>query len=344
MFFVIGFLLTSVGVAQAMTPTLYLSSTTGDNVNVLVVGDANSSAVLYYTTNYGTQNRTIGTTNSAGLFSTVISTNSYDITSGSSVYVMVNNQQSISSVWPYVSSSYNSYNSLALNQNNVSLTVGQTSTITTSSYIYGSLYVSTNTNSGVATTYASGNNITIYGVSNGTTTLTICQTSNANSCGTVYVTVGGYNYTSSNSLSSGFSVSALNLSVGNSATITSTAGNGLYVSTNSNPRIVSVSYNASYVPGCTPTSNYSITTGQPCNGSGTNSGGYYSSIPGCTASTNYSPITGQSCAGGSVLGQYANSNNNTSAVISGLARGSTALTLCQNNSNNICTTISITVQ
>lgn len=429
----VGILLVFVSVAHAMTPSFYISSSGGDSVTVNVTGDANSNIILYYNLNSLIQTRTLGITNSIGTFSTVISTSSYGITPGSSVYVLVNNQQSLASVWPtssssslslsqtnvntsvgqyttvtsyssgslYVSNNSNisvasttvsnntisiygvsngsstltvcqygtsvcayvyvtvgissNYNSLSLSQTSLSLAVGQTSTVTASNnYNYGTLYVSSNSNQGVATAYASGNSISIYGVSNGSTTLIICQSGNTNSCGTVYVTVTGFISTNngySNS-SSGFNISALSLSVGNSVTISSAASTGLYASGNTNPSVISVSYTSSSVPGCTATSNYSVITGQPCNNNGVYNGGYnggyYSSVPGCTATSNYSILTGQSCFSGVNNGQYypnySNTNNNTSAIISALSPGSDTLTLCQNNSVNACTTIYITAR
>ncbi|MBP6857987.1 MAG: peptidoglycan-binding protein [Candidatus Pacebacteria bacterium] len=50
--------------------------------------------------------------------------------------------------------------------------------------------------------------------------------------------------------------------------------------------------------GCTSTSGFSSTTGQPCN-----TGGSTVLPPGCTTSAGYSPVTGQSCAGGNTTPQ-----------------------------------------
>ena len=283
-FLMVGISLAFFGMAHAMAPSFYLSSLGGDSVNISVTGDANSNIILYYNLNSVIQTRTLGITNNIGTFSTVISTSSYGITPGSSAYVLVNNQQSSFSVWPTYSSS-STYNSLSLSQTSLSLAVGQTSTVTAyNSYNYGSLYVSSNSNQSVATAYASGNSISISGVNNGSTTLIICQNGNTSSCGTVYVTVTGF--ISTNNSSSGLNISGLSLSVGNSVTISSAAATGLYVSGNTNPGIISVSYTSSSVLGCTATSNYSVITGQLCNNNGVYNGGYYSSILGCTATSN----------------------------------------------------------
>lgn len=94
---------------------------------------------------------------------------------------------------------YGAYNcsSLALSQTAVSLNVGQNSTIliTNGSYSSGSYsnlyYVYSNSNPSVATASLNGSNLYINALSNGSTTIKICQTSNSNNCGTVYVTVNG---------------------------------------------------------------------------------------------------------------------------------------------------------
>src|SRR3989344_5878451 len=125
--FVLVFGLFSVSlVAHATTPTLSVSATgSGDSVTVSVYGDPNASVTLYQQNQgyyYNTQTQYLGTTNSSGYLSTTVNTNNYGITSGSSVYVVVNNQISSSVVWPYYG---NYFGSLSLSQTNVSVNVGQ---------------------------------------------------------------------------------------------------------------------------------------------------------------------------------------------------------------------------
>jgi hypothetical protein len=303
---------------EAATPTLSLFATgSGDSVTISVTGDSNSNVIFYYstTTGSGLQNRIIGSTNMYGNFSAVISTSSYGITPGNSVYVIVNNQQSSSLIWPNSSSSSSS---LSLSQTSVSLAVGQTSTITAynTSY-YGGLYISSNSNSNVATATISGNTISIYGVSVGSSTVAICQSSGTNYCSNVYVTVGGtyiynnypynntYPYISTNS--QGFNVSNLDLSVGNSVTMSGPNSVGVYASSNSNPGVASVEYSSSsYALGCSTGSQYNTLTGQPC---------YVSTV----------------------------NNNTVTVVITALSIGSDTITLCQNNSSGICSTIYVNV-
>ncbi|MDE2399801.1 MAG: hypothetical protein KGL67_02210 [Patescibacteria group bacterium] len=251
-----------------------------------------------------------------------------------------------------------------LSQSSVSLAVGQSTTV----YAYNVstyLYISNNYNPSVATVSINGNNILIYGNSNGSTTATICENNNY-SCNTLYITVTGYynNYNNYNYNNYGYgynnstnmlglNISNLNLSTGDSITISPSnlGSGGMYVSSNSNPSVASVSYSL-FAPGCTATSLYSFLTGQPCVGAmnynynnnynyNYNVGlPYYpnSYVPGCTGTSMYSYLTGQPCNAGG----YNQTANNTSLVISALAIGSDTITVCQNNSN-LCNSIYLSV-
>ncbi|MEK7588683.1 MAG: peptidoglycan-binding protein [Patescibacteria group bacterium] len=259
--FVFGFI-AFLGFAQsvsAMVPTLSISGNSNSGMLVTIVGDANASVVFYYPSNYGSyglQSVFLGSTNNLGYFSTTLTANTYNISQGSLVYVLVNNQQSPSVTW-----STSSYSNLSLSQTNVTLSAGQTSTVTASNS-FGTLYVSNNSNSNVATATVSGNTVSIYGMNIGTTTVTICQNSGSSYCGMVYVTVSGsYNYNNGIN-TSGLIVSNLNLSVGNSITVSSMAGGNLYVSSNSNSNVAGVSSSGS--AGCLAGAQYSVINGQPC--------------------------------------------------------------------------------
>lgn len=149
-------------------------------------------------------------------------------------------------------------NAATLSQTSLSLSQGQ-STSVYASYVSTSLYVSSNSNSNVATVSINGNTVNIYGNAAGNTTITICET-NINNCSSLFVTVTGYNFGNTNL---GVNVSTLTLPVGSSATISSPNSIGLYVSSNTSPNIASAS-NASVVAGCTAYSQYSVITGQPC--------------------------------------------------------------------------------
>lgn len=242
---------------SAMVPTLTISGNSTSTMLVTVVGDANASVVFYYPASYGSygvQSVYLGSTNNLGYFTTTLTSNTYNIPQGSLVYVLVNNQQSPSVTW-----STSSYSNLSLSQTNVTLSAGQTSAVTAYNS-FGTLYVSSNSNSNVATATVNGNTVSFYGMNAGTTTVTICQNSGSSYCGMVYVTVSGSYYTGVNT--SGLIVSNLNLSVGNSITLASVSGGSLYVSSNSNPSVAAVSASGSV--GCLAGAQYSAINGQPC--------------------------------------------------------------------------------
>jgi hypothetical protein len=265
--------------------------------------------------------------------------NIYGSAVGNTVATICDNTSVCNTIYITVSGSSSS-GTLSLSQTSLSLTTGQTSTVTAYN-TYGTsttLYVSNNSNSSVATATIIGNTISIYGNSAGSSTLTVCQSYNV-SCATIYVTVsGGYGYNGTNTL--GLNISSLTLSTGGSVTLTSAnsnySGTGLYVSSNSNPNVASTS-NSSLVPGCYTGNLYSITTGQLCNNNYTYSNPSYSTtyIPGCYAGAMYSITTGQLCS--SING----GNNNGSITISAISSGSDTITLCQNG--GACSTMYVTV-
>lgn len=255
--------------------SLYVSNNSNSSVATVTISGNN---INIYGTGYGSAN---------------VSICEYNNSSCNTIYITVNNS---------------SYNNLSLSQTNLYLSVGQSSTITSYNN-YGNLYVSNNSNSSVATATANGNTISVYGVASGSTNLTICQTGNNNSCGTVYVTVSGnyynYNYGVNNI---GLNISNLTLTTGGSAVLTSANSQSLYVSSNSNPNVASTSY-STVIAGCANNAQYNIYTGQPC---------YY----------NYNYNYGY--------------NNDGSVTVSAISAGTTTLTLCQNN-NSACNTLYVTV-
>ncbi|TSC91748.1 MAG: hypothetical protein CEN90_212 [Parcubacteria group bacterium Licking1014_17] len=206
---------------HAMSPVLSVSATgSGDNVQMTVNGDSNSSVTLYYQKNYyGQQSQYIGMTDYNGYFSIVFSTSFYGVIPGSQAYVMVNSQQSSSVTWPGTGGS----GSLSLSQTNLTLTIGQSSTIT--AYNSGaSIYISGNTNPSVATSSISGSQISVYGSNYGSATITICLSSYSSNCASIYVTV---QYQSGGNMGGGqisFSQNNVSINIGGTASITISGG------------------------------------------------------------------------------------------------------------------------
>jgi len=268
----------------------------------------------------------------------------YGIISGSTTATICETNTGICTpLYITVSGSGYSSGALSLSQTSLTLSIGQTSTVTAYNNNYGTLYVSSNSNQNVATVSVSGNIVSIYGTNTGSSTISICQSYGSVSCGTVYVSVTGYGYTNgyngiTNNL--GLNISSMTMSVGGSITISPSNYTSLYVSNNSNPGVASALV-SSLAIGCTANAQYSVITGQPCFNSGVSN--YYNNnyntsyIPGCYANAQYSITTGQPCYNNN----YSTNNNSSSVVISALAVGSDTINLCQ--TGGTCNTIYLTV-
>lgn len=97
---------------------------------------------------------------------------------------------------PVTVSGYN-YGTISFSQNSISLTSNQSANITVYSsgnnYYNSNYNISSNSNSSVVSASITGNTLYLYAQGTwGTSTLTVCQTGNGSSCGTVTVTVSGY--------------------------------------------------------------------------------------------------------------------------------------------------------
>ena len=182
-------LVSSFVTVYALSPTLTLSPTgDGNNVTVSVTGDANTPVVLYNFSSINSviQGTTLGNTDSNGTFSQTISTSLYGISSTVPVYVILNGYQSPSVNWPYgTATTTTTQATFSLSQNFSSILVGQTSNITITGS--GSYYISSNTNTNIATAIINGSGLVITGVSTGSSTATVCQTSSQ--CSDVSVNV-----------------------------------------------------------------------------------------------------------------------------------------------------------
>lgn len=231
----------SVSVANAASPVLTLTYAGNDQVRIEVNGDVNMSVQLYY---YSQNNSgsivnvgSIGTTNSSGYFTTTVGRNAYGINPGSSVFVNVNNQQSASQTWPAITGG-----NVYLSQSNISLNTGSNTTVSISGGT-GTYYVSSNSNSNVASYSINGSILTVNGLNNGNTTLTVCSASTGSSCATLYVSVYGYN---NNFGSVTFSQNNLNVQAGQTQSVTVYGNSGsYYISGNSASGIASATISGS---------------------------------------------------------------------------------------------------
>ncbi|MES3005835.1 MAG: hypothetical protein V4664_02715 [Patescibacteria group bacterium] len=228
-------------IAQAATPVLTFSNAGNSQVRIDVTGDVNSSVQLYF---YNPPNSgniqsagIIGTTNSSGYFTTIVSNTAYGIPVGTSVFVNVNNQQSSGVAWPTITGG-----NVYLGQTNIYLNVNQSGTVTISGGT-GTYYISTNSNSNVATASINGSVLTVNGINNGNTTFTVCSASTASSCATLYVSVGGGSYNNNQSVY--FDPTTVSVQAGQTQSVIVYGSGSYYLSNNSNTSVVSVTISGS---------------------------------------------------------------------------------------------------
>jgi hypothetical protein len=290
-----------VSTLASTSPTLSISSLNNGTVQMNISGDSDAQIYLYYyTTSVGTISLgTIGSTAQNGYLSTTLSPYmnvnspyaytgaSYNaalasIPYGASVYVVIDGLQSGTVAWPLSPNGsiispnipVNVANGISFNQSNLNLTVGQSQTIQIyqssgvyngSNYNYGgTYYVSSNTNSAVVSASVSGSSLSIYALTSGSATITVCSNgisySYANGqCATLYVMVSysgtGYN-----------SYSGYNYPTAYNYPTTSYATNYSYPTTYTNP-VINVTPVISYIPATVyntfptyPTYNYSYSS------------------------------------------------------------------------------------
>ena len=220
-------------VASAATPVMTLSNTDGDNVQIDVRGDAGSAVLLsYQKTGGGSYISSIGTTNSSGLFTTTISTATYDVLPGSIVYVKVNNQQSASATWPYTATT--SGGAITLSKTGLILSAGNNTSLTVNNVGTNKLYLLNNSNPQIANVNLSGSQVTIYANTYGQTVATICVLGTTSNCASAYVTV-------QNSGATALTLSQSNLTIayGQSSQVSILNSTGNYtILNNSNPNVI----------------------------------------------------------------------------------------------------------
>lgn len=179
-------------IAMAATPTFSFSGVGADAVQITVVGDSNSTATLFYNvgSSSGAQVLILGMTDGSGNLSKAISVSALNLNSANSVYVMVNSQQSAIQPWSATASASaaQAATSSAVTFDNVNpvVALGGSTTVTISGG--SAFYVSTNSNIGITSQLLSGNLLTISGIANGSTVLSVCSV--AGVCAPLNVTVG----------------------------------------------------------------------------------------------------------------------------------------------------------
>ncbi len=365
------FLVGAAPMVRAATP--YLQVITSDNTNfqVTVTGADSYRMVDFYTRQSDTQMWTtfsnVGTTDSSGYFNTTLNVSSYNPSLTRESYVIVNGQQS-SSVF---TGSGSIGSNITFSQNNVSLAVGQNTTIT----IYGgngSYYMSNNSNTNAVSASISGNTLTLYGNASGSSNLSICSNYAypyySSNCGTLYVTVTGStigNVWFSPSNPTMYVGQSLAVSINSSSTgyAYPSYSNAYYVSSNSNPNAVSASISGTVLNLYASTSGsasitvthsslgWSGTLSVTVMGSGNNTITFSNTNPSVqvgksTSVAVYAPSSYYS------NNFYVSSNSNANVVTTsmsgqtltlyGLTNGSSTVTVCQYNASG-CGSLYVTV-
>ena len=127
-----------------------------------------------------------------------------------------------------------------LSQTSLSLTPGQSSTVSVSGL--GNYYIGANSGVNIASATINSNTVTVSAIAIGATNISICQSGGL--CSTLYVTVSG---TASNGTQLVLSQTSLTLNPGQTSTVYVTGNGNYYVSNNPTPSIATVQVNGSSV-------------------------------------------------------------------------------------------------
>ena len=125
-----------------------------------------------------------------------------------------------------------------LNPNSITISNGQTQTISITGYASGPYYVSNNTGSSAVSAVVNGNSLIVNGLSSGMSNITVCATSGQ--CGTTFVNVTSNGNTVSNS-SLPLALSSFFVSSGNQSNSFLVGGNQLTISFSANQSITNPS-------------------------------------------------------------------------------------------------------
>lgn len=186
--YILGFIfaiMTPVMLAYAATPMLTVTGNDDNNNVTLRVtgGEVNAPVVFFYNQNVAgqgnVQQRTIGTTDINGNFTTVLSTSGLGISQISPVYVQVGGYQSLPVNWPFGTggTTATSTNAITFSQASPTLSTGQIGTVTIFGGGGGSYYIASNSNPNFTSASISGNTLTVSGSQQGQTSITVCSTS-----------------------------------------------------------------------------------------------------------------------------------------------------------------------
>ena len=169
----------------SITPTISLYETNSSTGQITVNADPNSNVLLHYG-NSASLISNIGTTDQNGSLIISLNSSNYNISCGNTAYAIVNGLQSATITWAFNDQSCNS-SSITFSQSNITLSVGQSQSVTIYSSGSSTYYISNNLSPSNVTASINGNTLNLYGLAFGGSTITVCQSTGG--CGIVYVVI-----------------------------------------------------------------------------------------------------------------------------------------------------------
>jgi len=365
------------GVAFAYSPTMTAYSSGNSTTISISGGQPNASVVINYTPSGSNLSSSVtGVTYSDGTFTTMVnSVNGSQVTAtvgGQQVYYNNNNGYNGGGC-AYYGCPPQIVGGFSLSQTSLNLTIGQSSSVTAAYPVYGysnTVYIGSNSNSAVASAYASGNQATVYGSAVGSTTISVCATASGGACANLYVTVSGNSNCGSYGCGVGslsLSQSSLSLTSGQSSSVTvsGTSYSGtLYISNNSNSSVATASLSGNQINVYGLTAGSSTISICQSNNAGSCVSLYVTVTGNISGNIYFSPSSLSLTAGqNSTVAIYNNSysygsyfissNSNSSAASASLsgsslyvnaaAAGSTSIIICQSSYTSSCATLYVTV-
>ena len=133
----------------------------------------------------------------------------------------------------------------SFSQNNFSMNTNQTTSVLLSGN--GGYYISNNSNNSVVSASISGNNIVVFGITVGSTNITVCQV--GGQCNTLYVSVSNSTTNTVISVPLSFDKPSVDIDVGKSSNVNVSGGSGVgyYISYNSNSNVIGVFVSGSVI-------------------------------------------------------------------------------------------------
>ena len=211
------FFLSGARASASIVPTLSLSAVDNTTSKITVYGDPNSLIELHF----GGATLNVGSTDQNGNFTTTFGSDTHNLSGcNQTAYVIVNNQQSLLIPWSANGNSACSSNTSVSNypifsQNNLTLNVGQSISISLSGS--GGYSIANNSNGNVVAATINNSSVNIYANAFGGATLNVCESDGQ--CANLLIVVvngGAVNQTSNTTIPSisfsSFSFSSTNVS------------------------------------------------------------------------------------------------------------------------------------